>query len=155
MNIYFSGIGGVGLGPLAMIAQDAGYQVNGSDTGSSLVTKQLSARNISFSRDQSGQALRKIHKDQPIDWLVYSAALDEDHPELVAAHELGIKITKRDEFLSDIISTKGLKLIAVSGTHGKTSTTGMIVWLAKYFGIPVSFSLGTTTSWCPSDYQSS
>lgn len=150
MNIYFSGIGGVGLGPLAEIAQDAGHDVAGSDSSTGLMTEELSIRRIVVSNDQSGAHLRKTHDAKPIDWLVYTAALPDDHPELIAARELGIKTSKRDELLLHILKEKNLKLIAVAGTHGKTTTTGMIVWLARYFGVPVSYCIGTTLSWAPS-----
>lgn len=150
MNIYFSGIGGVGLGPLAEIALDAGYTVTGSDQSESLMTHHLEDRGITISTDQSGKFLEEQHTKQPINWLVYTAALPDDHPELTAARELSIKTSKRDELLLHIIKEKNLKLIAVAGTHGKTTTTGMIVWLARYFGIPVSYCVGTTLSWGPS-----
>lgn len=150
MNIYFSGIGGVGLGPLAEIALDAGHTVTGSDRSESLMTQHLTERDIIFSTDQTGKFLRDKHSKQPIDWLVYTAALPEDHPEVLAAHELGIKTSKRDQLLLHILEEKNLKLIAVAGTHGKTTTTGMIVWLARYFGIPLSYCVGTTLSWGPS-----
>ena len=62
----------------------------------------------------------------------------------------GIRTSKRDELLAEIIKQKDLKLIAVSGTHGKTTTTGMFVWAFKQLGIPVSYSVGTTLSFGPS-----
>lgn len=150
MNIYFSGIGGVGIGPLAEIAHDAGYHVTGSDRDESLMTTKLRKRGIEISIDQDGTFLNKQHALSSIDWFVYTSALPDDHPELLLAREQGIRTAKRDELLAHIITEKNLQLIAVAGTHGKTTTTGMIVWLAKYFGIPVSYSIGTTLSWGPS-----
>lgn len=151
MNIYFSGIGGVAIGPLSEIALDAGYGVQGSDTSHSLVTKRLESRQVPILiGEQGGEFLKERHAEQPIDWFVYTAALPADHPELLIAKELGIKTAKRDELLARIIKEKNLKLIAITGTHGKTTTTGMVVWLAKYFGLPVSYSVGTTLSWGPS-----
>lgn len=150
MRIYFSGIGGVGIGPLAEIAFDAGYSVLGSDIHAGLMTQELEKRGIAISYDQSGEFLRAQHADKPIDWLVYTAALPDDHPELVAARQLGIHTAKRDELLSEIIREKNLKLIAVAGTHGKTTTTGLIVWGLGQLGIPVSYSIGTTLSFGPS-----
>lgn len=150
MNIYFSGIGGVGIGALAQLAQDAGHAVQGSDMAESLMSQQLRARGVVVGLSQDGGFLRRAHAEAPIDWLVYTAALPPDHPELAEARKLGIKTSKRDELLQRIIAEKNLKLIAVAGTHGKTTTTGMVVWLAKYFGQPVSYALGTTLSWGPS-----
>ena len=150
MNIYFSGIGGVGIGPLAEIAHDAGYQVQGSDQHDSLMTHELATRGISIELTQDGSFLEECHLKQPLDWFIYTAALPETHPELVRARELGIRTAKRDELLAHIIADKKLKLIAVAGTHGKTTTTGMMVWTLQELGIPVSYSIGTTLSFGPS-----
>lgn len=150
MRIYFSGIGGVGIGPLAEIAHDAGYDVLGSDMNESQITNQLQERGIFVGFDQDGSALRKAHFEQKIDWFVYTAALPEDHPELAFAKDHGIKISKRDELLAQIIRDKNLKLIAVSGTHGKTTTTGMLVWAFHELGLPLSYSVGSTLGFAPS-----
>lgn len=152
MNIYFSGIGGVGIGPLAEIALDAGYSVSGSDQATGLMTAQLKNRGVMLTLNQNGEFLRSQHAVQPLDWFVYSAAIAPDNPELVAAKQLGLRITKRDELLAYIIAKKQLKLIAVAGTHGKTTTTGMLVWLAKQFGVPMSYSVGTTLPFGPSGH---
>lgn len=150
MNIYFSGIGGVGIGPLAEIAHDAGYRVQGSDQHDSLMTRELRQRGVAISLAQDGTFLQERHQIEPIDWFVYTAALPDTHPELIRARELGIRTAKRDELLAHIIADKQLKLIAVAGTHGKTTTTGMMVWTLQQLGVPVSYSIGTTVSFGPS-----
>lgn len=150
MNIFFSGIGGVGIGPLAEIALDAKYGVQGSDIHQSPLTATLGARGVPIAFSQDGTFLRTCHAETPIDWYVHTAALPQDHPELLAARELGIKTAKRDELIAEIIRDKQLKLIAISGTHGKTTTTGMLVWLMKKLGQPVSYSVGTTLRFGPS-----
>lgn len=150
MNIYFSGIGGVGIGPLAEIAHDAGYQVQGSDQHESLMIRELRERGVAIRLNQDGSFLQERHQLEPIDWFVYTAALSDTHPELVRARELGIRTAKRDELLAHIIADKQLKLIAVAGTHGKTTTTGMMVWALQQLGVPVSYSIGTTISFGPS-----
>lgn len=150
MNIYFSGIGGVGIGPLAEIALDAGYGVQGSDAALSPLTQRLEERGVPISLNQDGGFLRARHEAAPIDWFVYTSALAPDHPELVLARRLGIKLSKRDELLAHIIQEKRLKLIAVAGTHGKTTTTGMLVWAFMQLGLPVSYSVGTTLTFGPS-----
>lgn len=150
MRIYFSGIGGVGLGPLAEISLDAGYEELGSDPALSLMTSELEKRGVKISQDQSGDFLRAQHEVAPIDWFVYTSALPTDHPELVLARSLGIRTAKRDELLAHIIDEKNLKLIAIAGTHGKTTTTGMMVWAMQQLDVPVSYSVGTTLSWGPS-----
>ena len=150
MNIYFSGIGGVGIGPLAQIAHDAGYSVIGSDLSESLTTHELRAQGVDISLAQDGSFLEQQHQKTPLDWFIYTAALPDSHPELVAARKLGIKTAKRDELLAHILQEKNLKLIAIAGTHGKTTTTGMAVWTLAQLGIPVSYSVGSQLSFGPS-----
>jgi len=151
MNIYFSGIGGVGIGPLAEIARDAGYSISGSDAEKSLMTDYLIAKGIKVHvGEQNGAYLKDQNEQTPIDWFVYTSATPQDNPELLLAKKLGIKTAKRDELISYIINDKNLKLIAVAGTHGKTTTTGMLIWTFKQLGIPVSYSIGTTISFGPS-----
>lgn len=146
MNIYFSGIGGVGIGPLAEIAHDAGYGVSGSDPATTLITKELTEKGIVISNRQDGSFLKSCHEKTPIDWFIYTSALPEFHPELTLARELGIKTGKRDELIAYIINDKRLKLIAVAGTHGKTTVTGMLIWAMTQLNIPISYSIGTTIS---------
>ena len=153
MRIYFSGIGGVAIGPLAEIARDAGYEVCGSDLAAGLMTQQLQKKGVDVHIGaQDGTFLHKQHALSPFDLVVYTAALPADHPELEMARQLGIRTVKRDELLAEIIREKNLKLIAIAGTHGKTTTTGMMIWVFKQLGIPVSYSVGTTLSWGPSGY---
>ncbi len=146
MNIFFCGIGGVALGPLAQIAHDAGHTVLGSDGSESLTTKELEHYGITVKIGQSAELIEAEHGVTPIDWFVYTAALPSDHPELAKAKELGIRTSKRDELLAHILEEKNLKLIAISGTHGKTTTTGMAVWAMQQLGVPVSYSIGSTIS---------
>lgn len=150
MNIFFSGIGGVGIGPLAEIALDCGFTVQGSDTSESVITKALRGRGIVISIGQDGVFLQACHDQTPIDWFVHTSALPNDHPELLLAHQLGIKTAKRDELLAHIIKEKQLKLIAIAGTHGKTTTTGMLVWTLQQLDIPISYSVGSTLNFGPS-----
>lgn len=151
MNIYFSGIGGVGLGPLAQMAKDAGHTIIGSDTSAGLTTHELEQLGVNiYIGEQTGDYLRESHHSTPIDWLVYTAALPADHPELLVAHELGIRTTKRDGLLAQIIHDSGQKLIAIAGTHGKTTTTGMMVWGLEQLGVPVSYSVGSQLGFGPS-----
>lgn len=152
MNIYFSGIGGVGIGPLAEIALDAGYSVVGSDRDTTLITKDLNKRGVNVSNNQDGTYLLECHKKNSIDWFVYTSALSDDHPELSQARKLGIKTAKRDELIAHILNDKKLKLIAIAGTHGKTTVTGMMIWTMKQLNIPISYSIGTTITYGPSGH---
>ncbi|HIA92155.1 TPA: hypothetical protein EYO12_03520 [Candidatus Saccharibacteria bacterium] len=142
MHIYFSGIGGKGIASLAHIALDAGYTVSGSDLSASATTTQLAERGATITFNQSGEFLEELTLADGIDWLIYTAAMQPDHPELESADRLGIPFAKRHEFINTFLHDKYLKLLAVSGTHGKTTTTSMVVWLFKKHNIPVSYSIG-------------
>ncbi len=146
MHIYFSGIGGTAIGPLALIAKQAGYEVSGSDKQDSQYIHYLQDHGISnIQIGQTRQTIASVHDKHPVDWVVYTSALtleNPDAPELAYAKEMSIKISKRDELLNQIIQEKALKLIAVAGTHGKTTTTAMIIWICKQLGIPISYSVG-------------
>lgn len=150
MHIYFSGIGGAGIGPLAQIAHQAGYQISGSDKQDSSYIHYLRDHGVAnIHIGQSRQAIATINQRQPIDWLVYSSALpleNPDAPELAYCAEMGIKTSKRDELLNLILQEKKLELIAVAGTHGKTTTTAMATWLFKQLSLPVSYLLPAKTS---------
>ena len=146
MNIYFSGVGGVGIGPLALLARDLGYDVVGSDFVKSPYTDVIEAAGIPVYFEQTRNTIAKRHALQPIDWYIHTAALPLDNPELAFAHEHGIRTSKRDEFINKVIDEHKLKLIAVAGTHGKTNTTGMLIWAFKQLGIPVSYLIGTNIS---------
>lgn len=146
MHIYFSGIGGTAIGPLAMIAAQAGYNVSGSDKQDSQYIQYLRAHGInSIHIGQEYGQIAAAHETKPIDWYVYSSAVsieNPDAPELRFCQEQTIKATKRDELLNQILQDKKLKLIAIAGTHGKTTTTAMVIWLFKQLGLPISYSVG-------------
>jgi len=146
MHIYFSGIGGTAIGPLALIAKQAGFEVSGSDKQDSQYVQYLRKHGIeNIHIGQGRENIQAVHEAKPIDWFVYTSALpleNPDAPELLYCTEMGIKTSKRDELLNLILQEKGLKLVAVAGTHGKTTTTAMAIWLLKQLGIPLSYSVG-------------
>lgn len=150
MHIYFSGIGGTAIGPLALIAKQAGYQVSGSDKQDSQYIQYLKKHGINnIHINQSYDTIKKVHSNNPIDWLVYTSALTLENPnpaELKFCDDNNIKTSKRDELLNKIILDKKLKLIAIAGTHGKTTTTAMAIWLFRELGIPISYSVGAKIS---------
>ena len=148
MHIFFSGIGGTAIGPLALIAKQAGYRVSGSDKQDSQYIDYLKKKGITdIHIGQSKDSIAKAHNNHPIDWYVYSSAVAiEKSPELEFVKEQGIKNSKRDELLNQIINDKKLKLIAIAGTHGKTTTTAMAIWLFKELGISLSYSVGAKIS---------
>ena len=152
MHIYFSGIGGTGIGPLALICKQAGYQVSGSDSQKSQYTNYLVDKGIELHIGQTKDQISIVHHKKPIDWIVFSSAVlidNPNHPEALFAKDNQIKISKRDECLNMIINDKNLNLIAIAGTHGKTTTTAMMIWLFKEMGIPVSYSVGAKMPFGP------
>ena len=149
MHIYFSGIGGTGIAPLAALAKDAGYEVSGSDIKQTQYFEYLNSKGITdITVGQTDGQIASRHIEKPIDWFVYTSALNtvKDHPELAFCNQRGIKTSKRDELLNKIIRDKNLKLIAIAGTHGKTTTTAMAIWAMKQLGIKVSYLVGATLS---------
>jgi UDP-N-acetylmuramate--alanine ligase len=149
MHIYFVGIGGSGLSPLAQLALDCGYEVSGSDLSHSHGTDAVEKRGVSVGYLQDGSNIRRIHNEKQIDFVVYTAACKPDHAEIQFAHEQGIRIGKRHEFINKILADKNLKMIAIAGTHGKTTTTAMTVWAFQKLGIPCSYLIGTNISFGP------
>lgn len=146
MHVYFSGIGGTGLGPLALIAKQAGFEVSGSDKQESQYIHYLKSKGIQdIHIGQSYDAIAEVHAKKPIDWFIYTTAVTSEQdspPELVFCEEHAVRISKRDELLNHILETKKLNLLAIAGTHGKTTTTAMAVWLFKQLDLPVSYSVG-------------
>jgi len=80
---------------------------------------------------------------------LYTSALREDHKELILAKELGLKVTKRDEIINLILEKTGLKMVGVAGTHGKSTTTAMIIWACLKLNLPISWLEGTTLPFAP------
>lgn len=150
MHIYFSGIGGTGIASLALIAHEAGYDVSGSDARPSQYLEYLAKQGVTNTHvGVDDDFIAKVHAQKPIDWFVYGSAQPIDfpnHPEFKFCEERDIHQSKRDELLNKIIQDKKLKLIAIAGTHGKTTSTAMAVWVFKQLGLPVSYSGGAKLS---------
>src|SRR5438105_12514008 len=107
MHVYFSGIGGAGIGPLALVASAAGHEVSGSDKQDSQYIDYLKKHGITdIHIGQSREAIASVHEQKAIDWFVYTSALpleNPDAPELLYCSEQGIKISKRDELLNLVL----------------------------------------------------
>jgi UDP-N-acetylmuramate--alanine ligase len=150
MHIYFVGIGGSGLSPLAQLALDSGYEVSGSDIIHSHGTDAVEKRGVVVGYSQNGDHILQIHSQHPIDYIVYTAACKSDNKELEFAKIQRISFGKRHNFINKILKEKNLKMIAIAGTHGKTTTTAMMVWLFQKLGIPCSYLIGSNISFGPS-----
>lgn len=150
MHIFFSGIGGTGIGPLALVAKQAGYDVSGSDKQESLYIEYLRKHGITdIHIGQDGASIAAVHDRKPIDWYVYSSSVaieQPDAPEFVYCRDQNIKMSKRDELLNQIVADNNLKLIAIAGTHGKTTTTAMTIWLLKQLDMPLGYILPAKSS---------
>lgn len=145
MHIYFLAIGGAGIGPLAQISFQAGDQVSGSDIQNSSYIEYLKKSGITdIEITDSADVIHETYDKNPIDWLVYSSAVamnDKGQAQIEEAKKLGIRCSKRDEFILEFIKNHNLKMIAIAGTQGKTTTVAMLVWLFVKLEIPVSYIL--------------
>ncbi len=120
IHIYFIGIGGISMSGLAQILLSEGFKVSGSDRQESVLTKELISKGASVYYGQKKENLA----DLP-DLIVYTSAIKSDNPEFAAGKELGIPFLTRAQLLGQMM--KNYKIpIAVSGTHGKTTTTSML-----------------------------
>ena len=117
-KVHFIGIGGVGMSGLAEFLFTVGYTVTGSDRQSSAITQRLGALGVKIQYDHTPNLICDAH------FAVYSSAVRPDNPERLYAQKHGIPIVRRAEMLGDLMRMKFS--IAVSGTHGKTTTTSLI-----------------------------
>lgn len=120
IHVHFMGIGGISMSGLAEILLDAGFPVSGSDQKKSPLTEHLTSIGAKINY---GQCAANITND--IDLVVYTAAISKDNPEYMEAINQNIPMMTRAELLGQIM--KNYKTpIAISGTHGKTTTTSMV-----------------------------
>ncbi len=119
-SIYMIGIGGISMSGIADILVNMGYKVSGSDRVESVVTEKLREQGIKVYIPQDGKNINKN-----VGFIVYTAAIKEDNPEMIKAKELNIPMMERGEFLGEITKLFA-NTIGVSGTHGKTTTTSML-----------------------------
>ena len=118
-NIHFIGIGGSGMCGIAEVLFNLGYKVSGSDNSSSANTMRLEKLGISVSYDHKSENL------ETVEMVVRSTAILDDNPEIIEAKRRLIPVLARAEMLSSLMNNK--RGIAVAGTHGKTTTTSLIV----------------------------
>ncbi len=118
--IHFIGIGGISMSGLAEILMREGFRVSGSDAHESELTEHLAAAGAKV---MYGQAAANITDD--MDLVVYTAAVHADNPEYAEVVRRGIPMMTRAELLGQIMKNYG-EAIAISGTHGKTTTTSMV-----------------------------
>ena len=117
-RVHCLGIGGIGLSAVAEILRDRGYIVSGTDIHPSKVTRHLEYLGIKVFTEH------KPENVEGVDAIVYSAAVSEENPEVVRAHQLGIPLFSRAEVLGMIMDDYE-NSVAICGTHGKTTVTSM------------------------------
>ncbi len=134
-NVYFIGIGGVGMSGIARVAHDQGLHVEGSDLKSSRFTQPLEEAGITV---HIGHDASNIPDTDPT--IVVSTAILDDNPELIAAKERGLNIVRRAEMLAHL--GRDLDTVAVAGTHGKTTTSSMLASTFDKMGLSPTFLIG-------------
>ena len=133
-RIHFVGIGGIGMSGIAEVLLNLGYEISGSDLVSSDTTQRL---------DDLGAAIHRGHAAAFIgnaDVVVTSTAVRPDNPEVIAAHERNIPVIPRAEMLAELLKMKFS--VAVSGSHGKTSTTSMAATILAHGGLDPTMVIG-------------
>jgi UDP-N-acetylmuramate--alanine ligase len=133
-HIHFVGIGGIGMSGIAELLINLGYTVSGSDLKLSPITQRLTDK---------GATIYKGHSKKQVtgaDVLVTSSAISDENPEVVQARASGIPIIPRAAMLAELMRIK--YAIAVSGAHGKTSTTAMIAQILNTAGLDPTVIIG-------------
>ncbi|MCL5950828.1 MAG: UDP-N-acetylmuramate--L-alanine ligase [Chloroflexi bacterium] len=133
-RVHVIGIGGIGLSAIARVLLARGYEVSGSDANRSEITDEL---------ERLGAQVTIGHRAENVgncDLVLVTSAAPADNPELVEARRRGIPIVKRSDFFSEL--TAGMDTIAVAGTHGKTTTTGMIATILADAGLDPTAVVG-------------
>jgi UDP-N-acetylmuramate--alanine ligase len=133
-TIHFVGIGGAGMGGIAEVLLNEGYQITGSDIGENNVVKRLTTLGA---RVNIGH-----HADNVVDAsvIVVSTAIDGENPELLAAQKLRLPVVRRAEMLAELMRFR--HGIAIAGTHGKTTTTSLIASIFAQANLDPTFVIG-------------
>ena len=132
--IHFVGIGGVGMGGIAEVLVNLGYQIQGSDVRSNAVTRRLESLGVRVVLGHDGVNISGA------DVVVVSSAVADDNPEIIAAHEARKPVVQRAQMLAELMRFR--YGIAVAGTHGKTTTTSLIASVLAEGGLDPTFVIG-------------
>ena len=125
--IHFIGIGGIGMSGIAAIFYNLGYNVQGSDISKNSNTERLEAFGIKIFYQHRKENIKKV------EYVVVSSAIKESNPECIEALEKEIPIIKRSEMLAELVRMK--VSIAISGSHGKTTTTSLVASIFERAGL--------------------
>ncbi|GAB5552210.1 MAG: UDP-N-acetylmuramate--L-alanine ligase [Saprospiraceae bacterium] len=134
-TIYFVGIGGIGMSALARYFNGRGVKVHGYDRTSTPLTQQLEREGMSIHYHEAPELI-----PQGVDLVVYTPAVPSQHQELQYFHKHNFPIKKRAEVLG--IISRGMKTVAIAGTHGKTTTSSITAHLLRHGGLDCTAFLG-------------
>ena len=139
-NIYFVGIGGIGMSAIARFFKSQNKNVAGYDKTQTEITNSLEALNISVHFEDEIGCIENsfLNKDETL--IVYTPAIPKDHKQLNYFKSNGFKVLKRSEILG--IITENTFCLAVAGTHGKTTTTSILGHLLKFCDVKLTAFLG-------------
>lgn len=136
IRIHFIGIGGISMSGLAEILIDKGFTVSGSDAKASSLTELLSKKGAHIYYGQKAENL-----NDSIDLVVYTSAIHPDNPEFIAMKSMGLPSLTRAELLGQLMRNYEIP-VAISGTHGKTTTTSMVSEILLEAGCDPTLSIG-------------
>lgn len=139
-NVYFIGIGGIGMSALARYFNANGKVVAGYDRTSTDITEMLEKEGIKVHFTDEVEAIPASFKNTTTTLVVYTPAIPKDHKEMTFFQENGYQVVKRSEVLGFI--TKNSFCLAVAGTHGKTTTSSILAHIMVESGASVSAFLG-------------
>ena len=128
-NVYFLGIGGIGMSALARYFLHEGYAVAGYDRTRSHLTDELGAEGAAVHYEDDVRLIPGKFLDPADTVVVYTPAVPDDHSEYCYFREHGFCIEKRSQMLGHL--SEGKYVMAVAGTHGKTTTSTMVAWLNR------------------------
>jgi UDP-N-acetylmuramate--alanine ligase len=140
-RVHFTGIGGAGMSGIARIMLARGIGVSGSDAKPSAVLDELRVLGATV---RVGHAAANLGTLGPGDTLVVSSAIRPDNPELAEAGRRGLRVLHRAAALASVMT--GRRVIAVSGTHGKTTTTSMLTTVLRECGAEPGYVIGGVLS---------
>ena len=140
-RIHLVGMGGTGLAPIAKVLLQLGFQVSGSDREANVRTQALQKLGARAFIGHDAAHLLSPHAPQRPDLVLISSAIPASNPEVQQAREWGIPVVKRNALLGPL--TQNRQIIAVSGTHGKTTTTGMIAHMLTRAGRTPGYIIGS------------
>lgn len=128
-NIYFLGIGGIGMSALARYFLHEGCRVAGYDRTPSQLTAELEAEGASIHYEESAELIPEAFRDPAATMVVYTPAVPREHAEYRYFVDRGFRVEKRSQMLGHLAA--GKYVMAVAGTHGKTTTSTLVAWLNR------------------------